>query len=184
MSRPSCKELLLDAAEAVVVREGGARLTLDAVAEQAGVSKGGLLYHFPSKESLLQGMISRHVKRVGERQAAALASLPEGSSSALKAQVLASLMRSEADMLVSSALLAVVANDTKLLEPAVQFHRERFMTLAGEGADDAFARRALIMLAADGLFFLDLLRLSPFTAAQRQALIDAMMRMTDEVSEA
>jgi len=33
-----------------------ARLTLDAVAREAGLSKGGLLYHFPSKNALIAGM--------------------------------------------------------------------------------------------------------------------------------
>ena len=37
---------LLDAATAVVRRDGARALTLDAVAAEAGVSKGGLLYHF------------------------------------------------------------------------------------------------------------------------------------------
>ena len=32
-------------------------LTLDAVAAQAGVSKGGLLYHFRSKRELLDAML-------------------------------------------------------------------------------------------------------------------------------
>ena len=43
--------------------EGGiSGLTLEAVAREAGVSKGGLLYHFPSKEALISGMIGRLVE--------------------------------------------------------------------------------------------------------------------------
>ncbi|MCL4694718.1 MAG: TetR/AcrR family transcriptional regulator, partial [Candidatus Hydrogenedentes bacterium] len=56
MPRPSCNDLLLDSAEAVVVEGGPSRLTLDAVAEKAGVSKGGLLYHFPTKDALVEAM--------------------------------------------------------------------------------------------------------------------------------
>jgi AcrR family transcriptional regulator len=40
---------ILDAAEAVVMCQGVRNLTLDAVAAHAGISKGGLLYHFRSK---------------------------------------------------------------------------------------------------------------------------------------
>src|SRR5688572_22621547 len=50
---------LLDAAEAVVAREGVRNLTLDAVAARSGISKGGLLYHFHSKEDLAAAMIER-----------------------------------------------------------------------------------------------------------------------------
>lgn len=57
MPRPSNKEKLLRAAVQVAVRDGAAHLTLDAVAAEAGVSKGGLLYHFASKDALLRGLL-------------------------------------------------------------------------------------------------------------------------------
>ncbi len=46
---------MLDAAEVVVVRQGIANLTLEAVAAEAGLSKGGLLHHFPNKDRLDRG---------------------------------------------------------------------------------------------------------------------------------
>lgn len=52
-------DALLDAAEAVVARQGIANLTLDAVAAEVGMSKGGVLHHFPSKDRLVQAMVVR-----------------------------------------------------------------------------------------------------------------------------
>lgn len=52
---------LLDAAEAIVAQEGARNLTLDAVAARSGISKGGLLYHFRSKEDLAAAMIERSI---------------------------------------------------------------------------------------------------------------------------
>ncbi|MDO8275460.1 MAG: TetR/AcrR family transcriptional regulator, partial [Serpentinimonas sp.] len=43
------RNALLEATNTVILRDGIAHLTLEAVAKEAGVSKGGLLYHFPSK---------------------------------------------------------------------------------------------------------------------------------------
>lgn len=57
------RERILDALESLLLAHGLAQVTLEAVAAEAGVSKGGLLYHFPSKEALLAGM----VRRLGER---------------------------------------------------------------------------------------------------------------------
>jgi AcrR family transcriptional regulator len=37
-------------------------MTLEAVAREADVSKGGLLYHFPSKEALISGMVRRLIE--------------------------------------------------------------------------------------------------------------------------
>lgn len=39
-----------------VAEQGLSAVTVDAVAEQAGITKGGLLYHFPSRTALLSGV--------------------------------------------------------------------------------------------------------------------------------
>jgi AcrR family transcriptional regulator len=57
--KPDARYKVLEAAVAIVAREGAAHLTIDAVAAQAGLSKGGVLYHFPSKRALLDGMLER-----------------------------------------------------------------------------------------------------------------------------
>jgi len=50
---------MLDAFEQLVTTGGERAATFDAVAAAAGVSKGGLLYHFPSRESLVDGLVDR-----------------------------------------------------------------------------------------------------------------------------
>lgn len=64
MARPSNRERILDAFESLVISDGMANVTLDAVAERAGVSKGGLLYHFPSKQALIDGFGQRLTLRI------------------------------------------------------------------------------------------------------------------------
>src|SRR5919201_2473277 len=59
MPREATRQRLLEAAGAVIRRDGPQALTLDAVAAQAGVSKGGLLYHFASKRELLDALVDR-----------------------------------------------------------------------------------------------------------------------------
>lgn len=60
------REALLDAAECVLFEHGTQALTLAAVAEAAGVSKGGLLYHFPTKEALIKALVSRVIEEFDE----------------------------------------------------------------------------------------------------------------------
>ncbi|KQO81160.1 hypothetical protein ASF17_13705 [Frigoribacterium sp. Leaf263] len=50
---------MLDSFELLVVADGERAATFDAVAAAAGVSKGGLLYHFPSREALVDGVVDR-----------------------------------------------------------------------------------------------------------------------------
>ena len=53
------RSAVLAAAEAVIAEAGAAGLTLDAVAAQAGISKGGVLYCYPSKRALVDALLER-----------------------------------------------------------------------------------------------------------------------------
>lgn len=59
MARPPlARERVLNAFESILIEDGERTATLDATAKAAGVSKGGLLYHFASKDELAAGMIA------------------------------------------------------------------------------------------------------------------------------
>ena len=65
MSRPPrARENVLDAFEGLLISEGERAATMDATARAAGVSKGGLLYHFSSKEALELALLERMEIRV------------------------------------------------------------------------------------------------------------------------
>ncbi|PZG54103.1 TetR family transcriptional regulator [Spongiactinospora gelatinilytica] len=53
------RDELLDAAERLLADRGAPALTLATCAQAAGVSKGGLLYHFNSKEALIRALVER-----------------------------------------------------------------------------------------------------------------------------
>jgi AcrR family transcriptional regulator len=55
----SARDALLTAYQELLRAEGQSATTLEAVAARAGVSKGGLLYHFRSKEALAEALIDR-----------------------------------------------------------------------------------------------------------------------------
>lgn len=48
------------AAVTVALEDGFGHVTMEAVARRAGVSKGGLLYHFPNKTRLIEGMLAHY----------------------------------------------------------------------------------------------------------------------------
>src|SRR5690625_6107809 len=56
MAATDTKTLLLQSTSRIISEKGFGKLTLNAVCKEAGVSKGGLLYHFPNKEALIQGL--------------------------------------------------------------------------------------------------------------------------------
>jgi AcrR family transcriptional regulator len=60
------KARIIDAAEEVVLRDGVGRLTLDAAAAEAGLSMGGVLYHFPTRDALVAGMVEKIIQEFDE----------------------------------------------------------------------------------------------------------------------
>jgi AcrR family transcriptional regulator len=64
MARPSNREAILDAFESILIAHGATEATLEMIAEAAGVSKGGLLYHFGSKDDLFAAFGERLSARV------------------------------------------------------------------------------------------------------------------------
>ncbi|WP_133742048.1 TetR/AcrR family transcriptional regulator [Actinorugispora endophytica] len=66
MSSSTTRDRILDALQEILIGQGSAAVTLEAVASEAGVSKGGLLYHFPSKEAMMTGLVRRLAERAEE----------------------------------------------------------------------------------------------------------------------
>ena len=174
----SSQDAIVDAAEAVVLKGGAAHMTLDAVAAKAGVSKGGLLYHFPTKKALLKAMLDRHVQRLDEARKRKSAELPDGATRAIEAYILSSLARDRRTERISAALLAAVAHDPRLLEPIRNKYQRVLSELTPSGL--RFERAAVIALAADGLRLLEILSLSPLKDKQRKQVIEEMLRLADE----
>src|SRR5690242_13963165 len=70
--------VILDAAGAVLRRGGARALTIDAVAAQAGLSKGGVLHHYASKDALILALVARKLAELRSGIAACEAEHPPG----------------------------------------------------------------------------------------------------------
>ncbi|OAI26301.1 MULTISPECIES: TetR/AcrR family transcriptional regulator [Methylomonas] len=151
--KTNTREGLLDAAEAVVIEQGVGAMTLEAVAARAGISKGGLLYHFPSKDAVVRGMVSRIASIVRERFAADLANEPPGQGRHARA-LLHMLLDTEGSLAprlqrVAGPLLGAASNNPKMLEPIQNFFQGVHQGMLNDGfpAD----RSWLVLAALDGL---------------------------------
>ena len=83
-TQPSARDRVLAAYEDLLIGDGPRAATLDAVAAAAGVSKGGLLYHFKSKEALTEGLLAK-LRECAELDFAAMAAGPRGLRQVLRA---------------------------------------------------------------------------------------------------
>ena len=159
---------LLDAAAGVMRRGGPRALTLEAVAAEAGVSKGGLLYHFASKPALLEALFERWLVAFE----ATIEAEPSGTpGSFTRAYVTASdiVERPAASAAVEMGLFSALVTDPARLDQARARYAAWQQRLGADGIDPADATVA--RLAADGLWLADLLGLAPPTEALREAVV-------------
>ena len=150
---------ILDAALRIISREGAAHLTLESVAAEAALSKGGLLYHYTSKQALIQGLLVRKLAEFDAMRQMAWENLHEGPNRALLAELMAALDLKRFEPGVGQAILAASAESPSLLDP-VRLHRQQRLSRIRSDANDADCAE-LLMLAADGLFFAVVLGIGP-----------------------
>ncbi len=175
----SARNRILDAAESRILSAGPGGLVLDTIAADAGVSKGGLLYHFPSKEALVAGLCERMLDGF-ERT---LASLTEADGSAgswtrayLASTVTESGRPADESAQLMAAILATLGRDSAHLE-AVREHFARWhRRIAQDGIDPNAA--IIVRLAADGLWLSSLLGLNHLDDAEGPSVISALRSMT------
>jgi AcrR family transcriptional regulator len=149
MSRPPlAREKVLDAFERILVDDGERAATMDATARAAGVSKGGLLYHFGTKEALELALVAR-LRVLVDEDLAAITTAEEGP--------VAYFMRSSA--MESSALDRVLIAASRLAQggsahatSALHEVREKWSgAIRPHVADEA--AHDLVMLVSDGLYY-------------------------------
>jgi AcrR family transcriptional regulator len=174
----STREAVLRAASRVVVEEGVSGMTLEAVAREAGISKGGLLYHFPSKVALIGGMIGRLIEDFEDALGRELGTAKGGGSGRWsRAYARASFTENRWYLQVSAGLLAAVAEDPALLDPLRKRYEDGQRWAERDGIDPAMA--TLVRLAADGLFFAELLGFAPPEGALRARVLEALLALTE-----
>jgi AcrR family transcriptional regulator len=177
--RTSTRERILEAAEDVVLTDGVAALTLEKAAARAGMSKGGVLYHFPGRAALVSAM----VQRLAERFDAGLAAhrVDDGPGSLARAYVRecfaaptgADEQRTEQ---LGAAVLAAIACEPELLRPLREAFAGWQRDVEAEAVDPV--RATIARLAADGLWLCELFGFAELGNGLREQVRTELERMT------
>lgn len=149
MSRPPhAREKVLDAFESLLIGDGERAATMDATARVAGVSKGGVLYHFSSKDALEAALIARLDKLVTDD----LAEMAASNDGPVAFFVRTSAMNGDALDRAIIAVSRLAQSGHASASDALRDVRERWAeALRPHVADEAALD--LVMLVSDGIYY-------------------------------
>ncbi|MGJ9457940.1 TetR/AcrR family transcriptional regulator [Oceanobacillus sp. CF4.6] len=173
MGRNSRKLDILDAASKIVNDRGIFNLTLDAVAAEAGFSKGGLLYHYPSKEALVKGMVEHLAANYQQKVSADMEKDPEDKGKWIRAYVNVTFNRANENKNRNAVLLAAKAVDAELLDPIRDVYEDWREQLENDGIDPMKA--TLIQLAADGIWLSELFDINRMEEEKKEEVFQSLM---------
>lgn len=155
MTDPTLKDRALDSVEHIVREMGIYGLTLDAVAKSIGVSKGGLLYHFPTKDSLIDAVLARTADFWRTAVEEAISNSNEGSGRIAKVLIETFLVDPDKwepqCKRSAAAMMVLMIQNPKLTNPVRTIYVELLQRLSNDGLPNGLGD--CILAVIDGIWF-------------------------------
>jgi len=182
LGRTSKRDLLLDVATDIVARQGLAHLTINALVQESGISKAGVIYHFKTRDDLVAALVERIIEQfdVMQRNRHSQDTNPSVKST------LTELCNDAFDMSDSQRqfltnMLAAASLYPQLIGPVQKMYNEVYQHMHASGQHGG---KAMLLAAAfDGMTLLELLNFYQFTPEQRQSLRSAFEKAISEIPE-
>jgi AcrR family transcriptional regulator len=164
----------IEAALTILSRDGVGGLTFDSLSRESGISKGGLLHQFRTKQGVLSALLEH--QRLQFEQIARDYMASEGAAKAeptLAAQIAIYRAAVKQPHSVARAVLAALIESPNLLEESKTSDEVKMKTLHAEASDPDLA--LLRYFAASGIAFHSLLGLSPLSDSTRDGLFERLL---------
>lgn len=169
------KEQILRAAAEIINVEGVFSLTLEAVAKKAAISKGGLLYHFPNKDALLEGMVNYLMQGFVNGINSAVNEDTCEKGKWIRAYTL--LTFNQLDVEMNTAFLAAVATNPELLKLMADRLQELHNHIENDNINPIIS--TVIRLAVDGIYFNQLYGMN-LKEDTREKVLNYLISLTKE----
>lgn len=173
--RPSNRSKILEAAVRVVHRDGVTGITFESVAAESGLTRGGMLYHFPSRDALLLG-VHEHLAGRWEDLLVQAAGKPVGETSdreRIAAYVTACTLGTSSR--VELQLMLEALTSPAMAAPWMSVIKRWVPDIPSTGPDSALLW--VIRLAADGLWAHESLSHQPLDPEIRQRICKVLLDM-------
>lgn len=178
MTRPPVsKEKVLQAAERIVQRQGAGNLTYDQLVKESGVTRGGITYHFPTKDLLLRALMERDMQQWEAMEKTLRPRLDNEQAADLIGSLRAMTRTSDEQRRFVAGMLSAVTHDQELLEPVRELNRQRYGMQKGTPKE---VNIMILELAAAGLFWQDITRCHVMPDAMRKKVIARLEALAKE----
>ncbi|MDF3838292.1 TetR/AcrR family transcriptional regulator [Cupriavidus basilensis] len=176
--RTQCLSVVRD----LLVSDGPESVTLDLVAQRAGVSKGGLQYHYRSKNALLEALCEQLFEEFDSRYQRALSAEPDGPGKHARAYIRTCFDSTSPNNAIGTqraiAMLALT------LPSCRQGWSQRMRdAIAHDPADTTAEDRLLICrLAGDGMWYAEMFEVYDVDAPRKARLLASLLAMCDRAT--
>lgn len=161
------RQSIIHAALSVISRDGANRLTIDAIAKEAGISKGGVLHHFKTKQAVLIALLDNQRNEYAKFAADFLEGDGKRSKEpALATQIAVLKEASKQPKSVALAVLGAIAEQPSLLDGLRSTDAANLAAIQEEAGDADIA--VIRWVAARGLLWTSLFDMCPLSDAQRE----------------
>ena len=168
------RSIIIQAALTIISRDGPGRLTLDAIAREAGISKGGLTHQFPNKEAVLRALLEHqciHFEQVAKDYMQQHGANSSEANLATNIEVARAALSQPQS--VAFAILGAIGENPSLLSIPRDLDVKHLEAIKAEAADPELA--TLRWAASRGLLLTSLFGVSPISDAERDKLFERLL---------
>lgn len=177
----STRQRMLKCAEAIILEDGIESLSMDRVAEKAGMSKGALMYHFKTKKALISALIEAYAEHL-DRHLARAEALFEGSpEETFIPGYIRWFQEFDADNKgwanIGLSLLVQKVHDPELLEPVRAWYEKLHARVAALPPERR-ARTFLALMALEGFFYTHKFGLDLMTQEEKAPVYELLRELS------
>ena len=151
--QPKAREIILDAARRVVRERGAGNLTYEELVHESGVTRGGITYHFPTKDDLLRELVRQDIENWHEVEQRLRPKMDNAVAAEVIAHIRSHTERDDDRRRFVSGMLSAITLDRTLMDPVREFVKDKCGEI--EWTDQQLMLQ-VIRLAAEGLFWSEL----------------------------
>ncbi len=174
---PAARQKILAAAREIVENRGAGALTFDELVNVSGITRGGITYHFPTKEELLRGLLEADFEQWDAAEAAHTPVDVDPETGRLLGFIRTLNAQDESHRRFLCGMLSAATLDPSLMDPCRQELRER---LGRKKWTERDLRLQLVHLAAEGLMWQELFQMYQMPAPARARLVALMEQLARE----